>query len=213
VERGLGHLKSDPAFAAFAEKTARTDLWNMVEIEERLGLRATYNIVGCLFDEVRSGIEQARHCTAFHSYDHKLTTKQLPDCRKVDYRIKGYRPPQSRITTELSDKNLCFHNFEWLASSEFSLGIDSPVMANRLVKIPVHFDDFDLYRGKASYEGWRQNAIEAIRNNDITVFSLHDCYARFWLPDYSQFLAEISSLGTFKTLDEISSTVILSNAA
>ena len=41
---------------------------------------------------------------------------QLPRCREVDYRIKGYRPPRSQITPELSDRNLLFHNFEWLAS-------------------------------------------------------------------------------------------------
>ena len=213
VERGIGHLESDPAFAASAENSSRTDLWKIVEIEEKLGVRATYNILGCFLDEVRSGIEQARHCLAFHSYDHKLTTEQLAGCRKVDYRIKGYRPPQSKITAELTHQNLCFHNFEWLASSELSLGIDAPVMESRLIKIPVHFDDFDLYRGSLSYPAWRQRAIETIRKNNLTVFCLHDCYAGFWLPDYSQFLGELSSLGTFKTLDQVSGRVILSNAA
>ena len=46
----------------------------------------------------------------------------------IDYRIKGYRPAQSRITAELTDANLAFHNFEWLASSRYSLG-DHPTGA------------------------------------------------------------------------------------
>jgi len=86
-------------------------------------------------------------------------------------------------------------------------------MENRLVKIPVHFDDFDLYRGSLSYDAWRQNAVETIKKNNLTIFCLHDCYARFWLPDYREFLAEIASLGTFKTVDELSSMTILANAA
>src|SRR5438132_14160243 len=60
---------------------------------------------------------------------------QLQKCREIDYRVKGYRPPQSRITSELSDTRLAFHNFEWLASSAHSLQTSLPELRNRIVKI------------------------------------------------------------------------------
>ena len=36
----------------------------------------------------------------------------------------------------------------------YSLGFESSVMENRIVKIPIRFDDFDLYRRKVDFEEW-----------------------------------------------------------
>jgi len=214
VERGFGHLETDPAFAQLANATAPQSLDGMLRIEKQLGVKATYNVLGLILSEIREKIAGDGHCVGFHSYDHQNLehSPQLPLCRRVDYRIKGYRPPQSKITTELSDENLCFHNFEWLASSAYSLQIRAPELRNCLVKIPIAFDDFALYREQMAYEEWEQKALETIRQNDFIAFSLHDCYAPFWLPRYAQLLEKVGALGKLKTLNEVMSETVLSHA-
>lgn len=209
IERGLGHIETDPNFAELANNTAPTSLEEMLIIEKELNVKATYNVTGCLFSEVRERIEKDGHCIAFHSYDHNIFMDQLSKCRRIDYRVKGYRPPQSKITPELNDKNLCYRNFEWLASSARSLGIKFPKMENRIVKLPILFDDFDLYKSRMKYQEWEQKAIESIQQNNFAAFCLHDCYAPYWLPHYREFLKQIRGLGKLKTLNEVVNEVIL----
>ncbi len=213
IEREYGHVEADPDFATLAHKNGPNNLLQMLRIENELGVKATYNVVGSFMNEVRATIEADGHCIAFHSYDHKINTDQLPNCREVDYRIKGYRATQSKITAELTDENLCFHNFEWLASSAYSLGFSSPVMENRIVKIPIRFDDFDLYKRKLDFEGWSRQAMKILNESNFVAFSLHDCYGSFWLPRYKDFLGQILQCGNLKTLNEVSNEVILAHSA
>lgn len=240
IERGLGHIGVDPDFAEFANKISSNNLDEMLRIEKETNVKATYNVVGCLIYEVREKIEKNGHCIAFHSYDHKIDNfrpnskkyfkifkqifgiitdetnnrydGQLAKCRQIDSRIKGYRPPQSRITPELSDYNLCFHNFEWLASSAYFLKTEKPVMQNRIVKIPIFFDDFEMYKHGLKYGEWEQKAIDIIKENDFVAFCLHDCYAHYWLLHYREFLQKIKGLGKLKTLNEVANEVILSSS-
>jgi hypothetical protein len=207
VEAGYGHTEVDPAFSEKAAATSRRSLDRMLSIENQLGVSATYNILGLMFEQVRPRIGK-EHCIAFHSYDHRTDEKdpeQLEKCRSIDYRIKGYRPPQSRITNGLSDQNLAYHNFEWLASSAWSLGIRRPQIQNRIVKIPIHFDDYELYRSGMRYSEWEERAWKTIAENDFVAFSLHDCYAPFWLPNYAEFLQKILALGSLQTMNRIAS--------
>jgi len=212
IERGAGHRASNPNWAAIAEREAPAALDAMLALERAVGVRATYNVLGSLLDEIREKIQRDGHCVGFHSYDHRAE-QQLAQCRRVDYRIKGYRPPNSTITPELSENELCWHNFEWLASGSSSLGFHEPRLENRVVKIPISFDDFDLFCGRKSFEEWRRMATDKMRRYDFVVFSLHDCYARYWLPEYESFLREICSLGNLRTLDEVAADVFLANAA
>lgn len=211
IERDMGH-KSIPSFS-------NTDsvIDEMLAIEKEAGIKATYNVVGRLLEEVRGRIENDGHCVAFHSYDHDMQKEQLQRCRGVDYRIKGYRAPQSVMTKELSDENLCFYNFEWLGIDRKVFKNDLPVMSNGIVKMPILFDDFELYQlcrdRKERYAIWEENALKAIRENYFVAFSLHDCYAQYWLPHYREFLRKISGMGEFRTMDEVSARIILSNAA
>ena len=237
IERGLGHMDVDLTFAEFANKICSKNLEEMLIIEKEKDVKATYNVLGCFFDEVRERIEKGGHCIAFHSYDHKIDNywpyskkyhkifklifgiitdkthnryeRQLDKCRQIDYRIKGYRTPRSKITPDLNGENLCYYNFEWLASSSYSLKTEMPIMQNRIVKIPILFDDFDMYKSKMKYEEWEQKAITTIKQNDFVAFCLHDCYAHLWLPHYREFLKKIGGLGKFKTLNEVSNEVIL----
>ena len=90
VERGLGHLDSDPDFAQAAEKTSGASLTEMLRIENRMEIPATYNVVGRLVPSLREPIESAGHCLAFHSYDHQdfEHSAQLGRCRSIDYRLE-----------------------------------------------------------------------------------------------------------------------------
>lgn len=212
VERGMGHLDSDPVYAAKAEATAPGHLERMLATERELGVRATYDVVGVMLPELRDIIERDGHCLAFHSYDHRIGTDQLARCREVDYRLKGYRTPQSVITGELTDENLCFHNFEWLASSSRSFGFEEPRLENGLVKIPVEFDDFPMYHDGTAYETWEAEALATIESNRFVAFGLHDCYGEFWLPRYAAFLEKVSRLGRLMTMNQVADELFLQNA-
>ncbi|MFL5956875.1 MAG: hypothetical protein ACJ756_05450 [Solirubrobacterales bacterium] len=213
IERGLGFLDVDEQFASVAGACAPASLDEMLAVERATGVSATYCVVGAFMDEVRPKLDADGHCVAFHSYDHRIDRlDQLTGCRRVDYRLKGYRPPRSVLTPELTDENLCFHNFEWLASSATSLGIDRPELRRRLVRIPIAFDDHPLHTGHASYAEWERRALRAIERRPFTAFSLHDCYGPLWLSRYPCFLEKVRGLGRLRTLDEVSADVLLAAA-
>ncbi len=209
VERGLGHRDVDPEFARRADAESPQALDRMLAIEAEAGVRATYNVVGCLLPELRERIERGGHSLAFHSYDHDLGQEQLDACRRVDYRLKGYRAPQSRLTAELHDRGLCWHNFEWLASSVSSLGFAVPKLDNGLVKIPILLDDYDMHRHGRNFADWRRSTLTAIREHDFVALSLHDCYAGHWLPDYAEFLKEIKTMARLRTMDEVAADLFV----
>lgn len=214
TERGLGHLEVDPDFAARVAQSAPRDLEAMAEVEAGLGVRTTYCVVGALVPEVRAGLEAGGHCLAFHSFDHVVEREdQLHRCREVDYRLKGYRPPHSRMTSELTDRNLLFHNFEWLASSPQSLGAAAPELRSALVRLPIAWDDFPLHTGAVAYDDWERTALERVAGNDFTAIGLHDCYAAHWLPRYRDFLERVGEVAELRTLDEVAAEVTLASAA
>jgi peptidoglycan/xylan/chitin deacetylase (PgdA/CDA1 family) len=223
LEGGLGHREVDPALARAADDGFRARAAGMLAIEGELGVRATYNVVGELLGGIHAEIEAGGHCTAFHSFDHVLAPRRrgvlgvAPDdlsrCRRIDNRIKGYRPVQSRITPALADEKLVLHNFEWIASSSYSLGSTVPLMRRRLARIPIAFDDFDLYQGRADYAGWEREALRRIEAADFVAFCLHDCYAPLWLPRYRRLLESLREVGQLRTLDEVAADLILESAA
>jgi hypothetical protein len=212
IERGLGHLDADPEWAAHANRNGPRALEEMLEIEASMDVKSTYDVVGALFKLIRDQIRAGRHCIAFHSFNHKLEEWQLRRCRQVDSRIKGYRTPQSRITPELNDTNLCQNNFDWLASSISSFGLNTPLMQNRIVKIPIMTDDFDLYKRRVDYREWEAQLLRGIAQRKFTAFGLHDCYGEFWLPHYKELLAKIKNLGALQTLNTVSDRIVCSNA-
>ena len=212
IERELGHVGVAPQFAAVAARVSRENLLRMLHIETRRGVRGTYNIVGCLMNEVRRDIEQCGNEIAFHSYDHTKELNQLGLCRGVDYRVKGYRPPNSRMTRELTHDYLAFHNFEWLASAPRSIGTHDPALRAGIAYVPIRFDDFPLYRAGISFDVWEQRALQTIRENEFTAFGLHDCYGQYWLNRFEEFLAKVQDLGRLATVGEVANRAVLASA-
>jgi len=240
VEHGFGHTRSDPEFAAAAHEAAPRDIQRMLAVEAEAGCPVTYNVLGLLFADLREQIEDGGHALAFHSYDHQVdrpprlidrlhrlvdrrsvappgvfprNSRQLWKCRELDYRVKGYRPPQSRIGPDLADANLCFHNFEWLASGAPSFGFEQPRLVNALVKIPILADDFDLYRRRLPYERWEDRVVEILERQEVGAICLHDCYAPFWSAGYPRLLERLQELGRLVTMDDLAAEVTLANAA
>jgi hypothetical protein len=148
IEAGLGHIGIDPEFSERASRTYLERLERMLAIEKEMGLRVSYNMVGLLFENVREMIERDGHCITFHSYDYYLSKDILSNLRVVDINVKEYRTPRSLVTEELNETNLSQYDFEWLASSATSLGIELPVVQNGIVKIPIRYDDFELHERK-----------------------------------------------------------------
>jgi hypothetical protein len=208
IEAGLGHVGVDEELVQLADRDWRANVAAMLAAERDAGVRATYNVVGSLLPEVRPEIAAGGHCLAFHSFDHG-DGDQLARCRDIDYRLKGYRPPRSRLTSELRVDSLLFHNFEWLASSFWSLGTAEPTLRDGLVRLPVHVDDFPLYDGGIEYAAWQTDVLARIAEHRWTVLSLHDCYAHLWRDGYARFLDRIARLGQLRTLDEVAAAVTL----
>jgi len=205
TERELGHRGLDPALESLPVSEFNRRLDTMARIEQESGVRSTYNIVGSFLSDVREPLEQAGHGVAFHSFDHRRWRKQLLRCRQADYRIKGYRPPQSRMTWELRDKNLCSQNFEWIATSASRLhGAAVPFLKNGVVRIPIADDDFPLYKRAMSYSEWESGLLARVAGQRFTAFGLHDCYADLWLEHYPRLLERLSVLGEMVTMDTIS---------
>lgn len=220
IERGWGHLNDDPDFAGRADREAPLHLERMLAAEADAGVTATYSIVGILLDDAAPPVRAAGHAIAFHSFDHAEPGEdgwvhQLDRCRAVDYRLKGYRPAQSRLTPELRDASLAFNNFEWLSSSARSLGRDTPWLDEGVVRIPILFDDHPLHLG-THYDEWeraaRTSVEHALGGGRPAVFSLHDCYGEAWLPFYNNLLRSMSSYGRLGTLDELSARMFLQAA-
>lgn len=137
---------------------------------------------------------------------------QLEACRRIDYRVKGYHPCQSALTPKSIDANLCYYNFEWLALPAERVGNQMPHVENRVVKIPVQFDDFGLYYHGVEYQNWEQLVLKAIEANELVVLGLHDCYSQYWLPGYCKMLERIGQWGTLKTLDQLAAETFLASA-
>ena len=183
IERGWGHLDEDPAFAAPADVEPRaTRSTRMLEVEaerRRAGdvLHPRVPRAGAR----RRGARPAATASASTRSTTPAPASRAPTTSSaraatVDYRIKGYRPAQSRLTAELTDDNLAFHNFEWLASSRYSLGHRptrcSPTASFASRSCSTTSTCTAARRTTTGRPpGWRR--WPALRT---AAFSLHDCY-------------------------------------
>ena len=183
----------------------------MLQIEKSFGFNATYDVLGTLFGRKKAEIHSINpyHSIGFHSFNHNLADlRQLPQCRGVDLRVRGYRPPQSRITSELTDYNLTRLNFEWFASGARSLGHADCRLENGIIKIPIDLDDYSLSLDKP-YKQWEDELLCAARSKPFFGLGLHDCYAGRWLTCYPDLLDKLAAIGQFVSADEICDSIFL----
>jgi hypothetical protein len=188
------------------------NLARILEIEKSFGINTTYNILGLLFSTKYPEIisSNGAHSIGFHSFNHNIAdVEQLARCRHVDLRVRGYRPPRSLMTAELTDYDLTFFNFEWLAN-----GVRSPTqigceLQNGLVKIPIHRDDYLLFTGAVGYEQWERGVLDAAQGKALFGIGLHDCYGGKWLRFYAALLDKLAATGTFAGADEICDQMFL----
>jgi glycosyltransferase involved in cell wall biosynthesis len=188
------------------------NLRRMLAIEKELGVEATYDVLGALLGRKRNeiSVHNPKHSIAFHSFNHCIEDlTQLRRCREVDLRVRGYRPPRSRITAELEDYNLTYFNFEWLASSASSLGFNNCRLENGLIKIPIDLDDYPLFTGANGYDEWEENLLVRARERRFFAFGLHDCYADLWLTRYPQLLKKLRKIGDLVSADMLCDRIFL----
>lgn len=202
VERGLGHRDVDPAFARAAEARGWEPLDRILRVESDAAVRGTYAVVGALLPEVRERIERRGHEVAFHSFDHG-PGRQLLRCRRVDYRIEGYRAPRSRLTRELRGRPLRLRNFQWLASSEASLGTRLPVRRSGVVMVPVVTDDFPLHTGALEPDAWEEALVREVERRPFSTLSLHDCYAHLWIDRYPRLLERLAERVAIRRVGDV----------
>lgn len=187
----------------------------MLNIEKSRRVRATYNVLGTHFPAKRQQIWDCDngHSIGFHSFNHDIADEtQLTRCRQVDLQVKGYRPPQSKITSELTDYRLSYLNFEWIASGERSLGVKRCTLQNGIVKIPIFTDDYPIFTGQQDYAEWERRLLECARTRNFVAFSLHDCYGKFWIDHYDALLDKLADVGSLVTAEEVSNRVFLQHS-
>ena len=199
-----------------SEAECSDNLNRMLQIEKDFGLDATYNVLGSFLARKKKIIQASNphHSIAFHSFNHRLDdTMQLHQCRDVDLRVRGYRPPRSRLTAELTDYNLTFLNFEWLASSAPVWVLTSADLKMESSKIPIGLDDYSLFTGEVDYERWESDLLERACAKQLFAFGLHDCYAGLWLANYPQLLHKLAEIGDFITADQLCDRILLDESA
>jgi hypothetical protein len=209
---GLFHDIEENVSVPVERAACRADLTRMLEIEARHGVHATYNVVGTLFREKHAAIIAGGHAVGFHSYDHRVHEPgQLARARAIDLQVRGYRPPQSVLTAELSDYNLSYFNFEWLLTSALTFGFNECRLENGIAKIPVHLDDHPLHTGAMDYTSWGACLRRLVDTRDVVVVGLHDCYAPRWLDGYEELLVELRTKGEIVTCDALADRLFLAS--
>jgi hypothetical protein len=195
---------------AVPRQQCHANLVRMLAIEAERGVRATYNILGTLFAETQVMVAAHGHALGFHTYDHAPDgVDQLPRVRRLDLRVRGYRPARSLLTPEVSDYRLSYFNFEWLLCSARTLGFDRCRIEGGIAKIPVHLDDYGLHTGEMTYPVWMARLRRLLATRQFVAIGLHDCYGHHWLDHFDELLVELCGAGTLKTCDDVADEMFL----
>ena len=85
-------------------------------------------------------------------------------------------------------------------------------MESGVVWIPIHADDYALFRDGVSFDAWEREMLDLVARRDFVAIGLHDCYGHLWLPRYEQFLRRLRTMGTLTTMDAVAAGVTRGNA-
>jgi hypothetical protein len=78
--------------------------------------------------------------------------------------------------------------------------------------IPIHADDYEMFRDKLPYAQWEAKMMALVAARDFVAIGLHDCYAEFWLPHYERFLQRMQSSACLVTMDALADGLIRGSA-
>jgi peptidoglycan/xylan/chitin deacetylase (PgdA/CDA1 family) len=151
-----------------------------LDLEARLGIRATYNVAGLLLQrdpELRRRIERGGHEIAFHSHTHdprwrpERYAEEVRACRAFDATIEGYRSPRSQWDASTLDA-LWSNGFRWNAESDQAV---EPYFVYRgLVRLPIAADDWSVFIGRSSLDQWVARFDQLARSRRYFGFGTHD---------------------------------------
>ncbi len=177
-----------------------------IEIENRYGARATYDVVGRLFNEqpdLIEAIEDGGHEVAFHSHEHHRDwnpdyyAAEVALCRATSASVKGYRSPRSQWGRETLEA-LCDHGFLWSAENEPHR--KEPYFVHRgLVRLPILTDDWPNFTGRRTAADWVSEFRRAISDRPYVAIGMHDCVAAEnpdeWLRTWEELLQVAAGQG------------------
>jgi peptidoglycan/xylan/chitin deacetylase (PgdA/CDA1 family) len=175
-------VEQDIDSAADPEECRRV-LRELLALEARYEVPATYNVVGRLFGDqpdLIGWITDAGQEIAFHSYNHQpdwqpaFYAEEVALCREVSPEPNGYRSPRS----EWDERTLASawdNGFLWNAESDAA---GSPYFIHSgLVRLPIAGDDWPLHTGAVTSEGWVEGFRRLLGNGGYFGFGSHDCVA------------------------------------
>ncbi|MGA1821942.1 MAG: polysaccharide deacetylase family protein [Thermoplasmatota archaeon] len=152
----------------------------LLKIEKKHGIAATYNIVGKLYKEqpgmIRRIIDSGGE-VAFHSFNHQNDWKpayygnEVRLCREASPLPTGYRSPRSQWNLSTL-KALEKFNFIWSAESD-PHG-EPYLIRDRLIRLPISQDDWILYKRKIPFKDWRQQFMKGIGRRNYYAVGTHD---------------------------------------
>ena len=158
----------------------RNALNEVIKIEQKHGVSATYNIVGKLFNkepEIMDRVIKSGNEVAFHSFNHQNNWNpsyfhdEVKLCREVSSLPIGYRSPRSqwdRSTINALEK----FNFVWTAEDDKNS--EPYFIRNHLMRLPVSQDDWHLYNRKITFKNWREKILNGIKKKNYYAIGTHD---------------------------------------
>ncbi len=151
----------------------------LLEIEKKHNVKASYNIVGKLFDDCPEIIERIiseGHDIASHSYNHKVITKfslkQIDEDMKkskeqfdkYNVAFNGFRSPQSRWCFGLI-RSMQANGLKWSAERDRS---DYPYIIHKkgkdsIIRFPIKMDDWDYISDNVSSDTMFKKLIGVVK--------------------------------------------------
>jgi len=160
--------------------TCRQVVNGFLALEKKYNVPATYNVVGKLFGQQPDLIKQiidAGQEVAFHSYNHqpdwnpKYYADEIHLCRRVSNSPRGYRSPRAQWNQNTL-KTLWELGFLWSAEDDVR---DEPYFIYEgLVRLPISGDDWPLYVGHITVDGWLESFANFMKTRRYVAFGTHD---------------------------------------
>lgn len=157
----------------------------LLALERRMGVSATYNVVGRLFVEQPDLIEEIRSAgqdLGYHSYHHypdwnpEHYAPEVRRCQALHRGVLGYRSPRSQWDASTVEA-MAECGFAWNAESDRQV---SPYfIRNDLVRLPIAGDDWPLHLGRVDSDGWIRHFEQLLSERECFGFGSHDTVTSF----------------------------------